>query len=161
MRHPTRRPPWFAFAVCLAISCVQVTAAPVIKDTAVMTEPSLVHHDLNYIELTVVDMAAAQAFYRESFGWSFNEYGPEYTGIRRGAGEMGGLRLEADGSAVDGRTGVGVPLVLLYSADLDATLASVRSAGGRIVVEPFDFPGGRRFHFQDPSGNELAVYSTP
>ncbi len=53
----------------------------------------------------------------------------------------------------------GGPLVVLYSENLDETLTKVRQAGGRITTEPFDFPGGRRFHFQDPSGNELAVYS--
>jgi len=63
--------------------------------------------------------------------------------------------IEAAGTTVPG----GGPLVILYSNDLDATLAAVRSAGGTIVKEPFAFPGGRRFHFADPSGNELAVWS--
>ncbi len=120
-----------------------------------MTEPTAphAHHAIDYIELTVTDMAAAKRFYTAAFGWSFNEYGPGYAGIRGDGGrEQGGLR---GGDTV---TPSG-PLVILYSRDLDATLASVRSAGGRITKEPFGFPGGRRFHFADPSGNELAVWS--
>jgi Glyoxalase/Bleomycin resistance protein/Dioxygenase superfamily len=67
-------------------------------------------------------------------------------------GEAGGLRLEAEASAAG-------PLVILYSSDLEATMTRVREAGGRMTMEPFEFPGGRRFHFADPSGNELAVWS--
>jgi predicted enzyme related to lactoylglutathione lyase len=112
------------------------------------------HHAINYIEFTVTDMAAAQRFYAAAFGWQFTDYGPEYAGIRRldGEGEDGGLRLDTEVTR-------GGPLVILYSADLEATLAAVRAAGGRITTEPFAFPGGRRFHFEDPSGNELAVWA--
>ena len=98
-------------------------------------------------------MAAAQRFYGDAFGWTFQDYGPDYAGIQRtGGGECGGLRL-------DDTVKRGGPLVVLFSRDLDASLRSVVSAGGRIVTEPFAFPGGRRFHFTDPSGNELAVWS--
>jgi predicted enzyme related to lactoylglutathione lyase len=111
-----------------------------------------VHHTIDYIEFTVTDMAEAQRFYTAAFGWQFNDYGPEYAGIQGPDGEVGGFRVDAEVTT-------GGPLVILYSNDLDKTVASVREAGGRIVMEPFDFPGGRRFHFQDPSGNELAVWS--
>ena len=111
-----------------------------------------VHHGIDYIEFTVTDMAAAQAFYTSAFGWTFTDYGPEYAGIQKEGGEAGGLRL-------DTATSTGGPLVILYSADLEASLAAVRAAGGSIVKEPFAFPGGRRFEFQDPSGNGLAVWS--
>lgn len=116
---------------------------------------SHVHHRIDYIEFPVTDMAAARRFYSAAFGWEFNDYGPEYSGIRNvvGEGEAGGLRLQVEAPARGG------PLVILYSSDLEATLAQVRGAGGRIVTEPFPFPGGRRFHFLDPSGNELAVWS--
>jgi hypothetical protein len=110
------------------------------------------HHTINYIEFSVTDMAEAKRFYTDAFGWSFNDYGPDYAGIREGDGEAGGLRLMDEVTR-------GGPLVILYSNDLEATLQSVRDAGGEIVVEPFEFPGGRRFHFTDPSGNELAVWS--
>jgi hypothetical protein len=117
-----------------------------------MSDDSHVHHAIDYIELTVTDMAEAKRFYGEAVGWEFNEYGPDYAGIRKGAGEAGGLRR-------DTKVTTGGPLVVLFSKDLEATLAQVQGAGGRITTEPFAFPGGRRFHFQDPSGNELAVWA--
>ena len=87
-----------------------------------------------------------------AFDWAFSDYGPDYAGIKKEGGEAGGFRLD---SAVS----TGGPLVILYSENLDLTLTRVRDAGGRITKEPFEFPGGRRFQFEDPSGNELAVWS--
>ncbi len=111
------------------------------------------HHTIDYIEFTVLDLADAKRFYGTAFNWSFQDYGPEYAGIKKpGGGEVGGL---SQGPKVDR----GGPLVVLYSADLEATLIAVQEAGGRLVKKPFTFPGGRRFHFLDPSGNELAVWS--
>ena len=110
------------------------------------------HHAIDYVELTVRDLAAAKRFYAAAFGWQFNDYGPEYAGIKGAKGEVGGLR-----QAEEVRTGG--PLVILYSNDLEKTLDAVRTAGGKIVREPFAFPGGRRFQFTDPSGNELGVWS--
>jgi predicted enzyme related to lactoylglutathione lyase len=111
-----------------------------------------VHHAINYIEFPVTDMAATQRFFSAAFDWKFNDYGPSYVGIQKEGGEAGGLRLES-------KVVPGGPLVILYSRDLDASFAKVKKAGGRIIKEPFDFPGGRRFQFADPSGNELAVWS--
>lgn len=111
------------------------------------------HHTIDYIEFSVSDMAEAKRFYSIAFGWAFNDYGPDYVGIQKaGGGEAGGLRLMED-------VQTGGPLVILYSNDLEASVQAVRDAGGEIVTEPFEFPGGRRFHFTDPSGNELAVWS--
>ncbi len=112
------------------------------------------HHGIDYIEFTVTDMAEAQRFYAAAFDWKFTDYGPEYAGIQgqEPGREAGGFRLDTEKSA-------GGPLVILYSHDLDASVSRVRDAGGTIVTDPFPFPGGRRFHFQDPSGNELAVWS--
>jgi predicted enzyme related to lactoylglutathione lyase len=110
------------------------------------------HHEIDYVELTVRDLAEAKQFYTDAFGWAFNDYGPDYAGIRGGDGELGGLR-RTDGLRLGG------PLVILYSDDLEASLAAVQAAGGTVTQEPFSFPGGRRFHFADPSGNELAVWS--
>jgi len=110
------------------------------------------HHAIDYIEFPTTDMEATKRFYGGAFGWSFNDYGPDYAGIQGAGREVGGLRKDA--SVVRG----GV-LVVLFSSDLDASLAAVEQAGGHITTEPFDFPGGRRFHFEDPSGNELAVWS--
>lgn len=113
------------------------------------------HHSIDYVELAAPDLDASKAFYSGVFGWSFNDYGSDYAGIRDagGEGEVGGLdRRQTAGS--------GVPLVIIYSDALDATLAAVSTSGGRITQEPYEFPGGRRFHFTDPGGNELAVWAS-
>ena len=117
-----------------------------------MAEKGHTHHAIDYIEFAVTDIAESKRFYETAFDWKFNDYGPGYAGIRKPGGEAGGLRLEPV-------VAPGGPLVILYSEDLEATIARVREAGGRITKEPFDFPGGRRFQFSDPSGNELAVWS--
>lgn len=117
-----------------------------------MTLGSQTHHRIDYIELTVADMSAAQRFYREAFGWEFTDYGPDYAGIKAGESEVGGMRADVP-------VRPGGPLVILYSTELEASLDAVTAAGGTISTEPFTFPGGRRFHFTDPSGNELAVWS--
>ena len=115
-------------------------------------EPTHHHHTIDYIEFTVHDLAEAKRFYGQAFGWTFTDYGPDYAGIRRiGGGEVGGM-MQAETVKTGG------PLVVLYSADLAASVRAVREAGGEIVTEPFAFPGGWRFHFHDPSGNELAVW---
>ncbi|MEN3158958.1 VOC family protein [Alkalimonas sp. NCh-2] len=109
---------------------------------------------INYIELPCRDMAATKAFFSKVFGWGFVDHGPEYMAITD-AGIDGGyyqsehLALTQHGSA----------LVVLYSSELEQTLADVKAAGGQILQAIFNFPGGRRFHFTDPSGNEYAVWS--
>jgi len=110
------------------------------------------HHAIDYIELIVSDLAEAKRFYTTAFGWRFNDYGPAYAGIQGSEREVGGLRQVNEVTR-------GGPLVVLFSRDLEASLVAVRDAGGAIVQPPFEFPGGRRFHFADPSGNELAVWS--
>lgn len=112
------------------------------------------HHVIDYVELPVTDLEETKRFYAEAFGWEFNDYGPMYAGIRSpdGKSEVGGLNPSAE---VRG----GGPLVLLFSEDLDPTVEAVERAGGRILQAPYAFPGGRRFHFADPSGNELGVYA--
>ena len=121
----------------------------------VMTEPVHRHHAVDYIEIPVV-VAAAKAFYGSAFGWTFNDYGPDYAGIQDPArsAEIGGL---AKTDAVR----AGGPVVLLFSEDLDASVDAVVAAGGRIANGPYEFPGGRRFEFTDPSGNELGVWAEP
>jgi predicted enzyme related to lactoylglutathione lyase len=110
------------------------------------------HHRIDYIEFTVADLEAAKRFYTQAFGWAFTDYGPEYAGIQGADREVGGLYQSGD-------LRVGGPLVILYSDDLEGSLQAVEAAGGKVLVVPFSFPGGRRFHFADPSGNELAVWS--
>ncbi len=111
------------------------------------------HHAIDYVELTVRDLEEAKRFYGAAFGWTFQDYGPGYAGIRHPDGvEVGGL-LEAKEVTTGG------PLVVLFSTDLEASVQAVRAAGGTIAQEPFTFPGGRRFHFRDPSGNVLAAWA--
>ena len=111
-----------------------------------------VHHAIDYIEFRATDVSEAKRFYAAAFGWKFTDYGPDYAGIQGDGREMGGIERSDDVQP-------GGPLVVLYSTDLEATLEAVTRAGGRIAKEIFTFPGGRRFHFCDPSGNELAVWS--
>ena len=109
------------------------------------------HHRIDYIELAVGELPRAKQFYTDAFGWPFTDYGPDYSGFNDGRLD-GGLAAEAS----DVRT---APLVILYSEALEASLQQVEAAGGTIVKPIFAFPGGRRFHFTDPAGNELAVWS--
>lgn len=117
-----------------------------------MADSKHIHHSIDYIEFGVRDMKETQDFYTAAFGWSFTNYGDSYAGIQGEGKEMGGLSTEAEVRS-------GGPLVVLFSEDIDSTLTKVREAGASIVKEIFTFPGGRRFHFADPSGNELAVWT--
>ncbi|MCP4259681.1 MAG: VOC family protein [Planctomycetes bacterium] len=109
---------------------------------------------IDYVELPSKDIEVTKKFFSEAFGWSFVDYGPDYVAIE-GAGLNGGFYKSEKVS----QTGNGSVLVVIYSSELESTLGSVKSAGGRIVQEIFSFPGGRRFHFCDPNGNEYAVWS--
>jgi predicted enzyme related to lactoylglutathione lyase len=113
---------------------------------------------IDYIEFSVGDIARAREFYGSAFGWSFKDYGPEYCEFNDGR-LTGGFALAGEGKA-RGAVGAGGPLVVLYAADLDETQRRVEAAGARIVKPAFSFPGGRRFHFTDPDGYELAVWSS-
>lgn len=106
---------------------------------------------IDYVEFPGTDLPATKAFYGAAFGWTFADYGPDYAAFEN-RGTDGGFQADADASP-------GKPLVILYAHDLEATEAKVRGAGGVIARATYGFPGGRRFHFVDPSGNELAVWS--
>ena len=110
-------------------------------------------HDrrIDYIELGAPDVAAARGFYEAAFGWKFTDYGPDYTSFEDGR-LAGGIRQQ-DAVARGG------PLVIMFAMDLDDAERRVVAAGGTVVTPAFSFPGGRRFHFTDPGGNELAVWS--
>ena len=110
-------------------------------------------HDkrVDYVEFKVTDLKAAKAFYSGAFGWKFQDWGPDYASFEDGR-LAGGFHLSEE-------VALGGPLVIIYAVDLQAVEAGVRANGGTIVKEIFSFPGGRRFHFTDPSGNELAVWS--
>ncbi len=110
---------------------------------------------ISYIEFPARDIAATKAFFEAAFGWSFTDYGPDYTSFNADGIDGGGFYK----SEQAGKAAAGSALIVLYSADLEATQADVEKAGGKIVKPIFAFPGGRRFHFTEPSGNELAVWS--
>jgi predicted enzyme related to lactoylglutathione lyase len=110
---------------------------------------------IDYVELAVDDLEEAETFYAKALGWAFNDYGPEYAGIKdptRPDHEFGGLSPHPVSSRGDG------VVALARTDDVDADLASVMAAGGRITVELHEYPGGRRFMFADPWGNVLGVY---
>ena len=107
---------------------------------------------INYVELNVRDIDKAKAFYGKAFGWTFTDYGSEYTEFSDGA-MKGGFTTQAAPSPAGG------PLVILYADKLETARDSVVAAGGVIKQEIFAFPGGRRFHFLDADGYELAVWS--
>ena len=105
---------------------------------------------IDYVELPGGDMPATKAFYGAAFGWTFTDYGPDYAAFSEGVD--GGFQAH-QAEAVE------KPLVILYAHDLEAIVVKVTAAGGVITRTIFSFPGGRRFHFADPAGNELAVWS--
>lgn len=103
---------------------------------------------LDYIEMAAVGgtLDHVKSFYSAAFGWTFTDYGPDYSAFSEGLD--GGFQAEVPTK----------PLPILYSEALEDSLAAVEEAGGTIVKPIFSFPGGRRFHFVDPAGNELAVW---
>jgi predicted enzyme related to lactoylglutathione lyase len=106
---------------------------------------------IDYLEFPTTDLQATKRFYNHVFGWEFQDYGPDYASFHDG-------RL-AGGFTTEATVQKGGVLVVLYAADLEGIEAKVKEAGGKITKPTFSFPGGRRFHFSDPSGNELAVWS--
>lgn len=107
---------------------------------------------INYIEFPCRNIPGIQAFYQRAFGWSFTDYGPDYTAFADG-------KLEGGFYHQTPFTPAGNPLVILYAAALEAAREKVKASGGTITRDIFAFPGGRRFHFADPDGNVLAVWS--
>ena len=112
------------------------------------------HEKLSYAEFAARDLASTKAFFEKAFGWNFTDYGAEYTSFS-GQGLDGGF-YKAD---LRSTTENGGALLVFYSGDLEATLGRVVDAGAEVIKPIFDFPGGRRFHFTEPSGNEFAVWS--
>jgi predicted enzyme related to lactoylglutathione lyase len=111
------------------------------------------HEKINYVELPAKDLAATKAFFESVFGWSFVDYGPEYTAFENQGLDGGFFQSDLASS-----TEKGAALIVFYSNQLEATLAKVEKAGGLILKPIYSFPGGRRFHFTEPSGNEFAVW---
>ncbi len=112
------------------------------------------HEKINYVEFPAKDLIATKGFFTAVFGWVFVDYGDEYTAFSN-AGVEGGF-YKAERAAT---TQSGSALIVFYSEDLEKTQEKIAAAGGEIVLPIFPFPGGRRFHFMEPSGNEFAVWS--
>lgn len=112
------------------------------------------HEKINYLEFPSWDLLATKGFFATAFDWDFEDFGPGYSAFSNG-GIAGGFYQSAQASTVEN----GACLVVFYSEDLEATKQKVEEAGGVVVKEIFSFPGGRRFHFAEPSGNEFAVWS--
>jgi predicted enzyme related to lactoylglutathione lyase len=105
-----------------------------------------------YVEFHARDLPATKAFFAKTFGWQFTDYGPDYTSFA--AGRLAGGFFSSDKK---GTIAAGSPLVVLLDPRLDEALQRVRENGGAVTKEIFSYPGGRRFHFTEPSGNELSV----
>ncbi len=116
---------------------------------------------INYIELPATDLGATKAFYEGAFGWEWIDYGPGYTASRTGSVEVA-LNTESASAPVheEGSQNAIGPLVLFGTTDLEAVESAVVAAGGELVTAAYEYPGGHRFHFADPSGNVLAAYQS-
>ena len=112
------------------------------------------HEKLNYVEFAAKDLQATKQFFSAAFSWDFVDYGPEYAAFSNEGLDGGFYKADMCSTTTNGGA-----LLVFYSADIKATLEKVRKSGGDISQDIFDFPGGCRFHFIEPSGNEFAVWS--
>ena len=112
------------------------------------------HEKLNYVEFAASNLEATKKFFAEAFSWEFVDYGPEYTAFNNEGLDGGFYKADMASTAANGGA-----LLIFYSADIKSTLDKVKNSGGTISQDIFDFPGGCRFHFIEPSGNEFAVWS--
>mgnify|MGYP001791771141 CR=1 FL=1 len=112
------------------------------------------HEKINYVELPARDISATKAFFTQVFGWSFEDFGSEYTAFVDQGLDGGFFKADLASSPETGGA-----LIVFYSNNVEATRTKIEAAGGTIVKPTFSFPGGRRFHLTEPSGNEFAVWS--
>lgn len=112
------------------------------------------HEKINYVEFPAKDLDTTKTFFSKVFGWSFTDYGPEYTAFSNEGLDGGFFK-----SGLSATTARGSALIVFYSNDLKSTLSKVENAGGTVIKPIFSFPGGSRFHFTDTNGNEFAVWS--
>lgn len=116
------------------------------------------HEKINYLEFPARDIDATKTFFATVFGWTFTDYGPDYIAFDNAFNNagMGGGFFKSDLTV---STDNGSALIVFYSNELEQTLSKIEAAGGSVIKSIFEFPGGRRFHFGDPNGNEFAVWS--
>ena len=112
------------------------------------------HEKINYVEFPAKDLEATKKFFAAAFGWTFVDYGPEYTAFSDEGLDGGFFKSDLASS-----TAAGSALIVFYSKELEQTRSKIENAGGSIIKPTFSFPGGHRFHFGDPNGNEYAVWS--
>jgi len=112
------------------------------------------HEKINYLEIPAHDIALAKSFFESVFGWKFTDYGPDYCAFSNSGIDGGFYKSNLNSSASNGSC-----LVVFYSDNLQKTQHKIEAAGGSILKPVFTFPGGHRFHFSDPNGNEYAVWS--
>jgi predicted enzyme related to lactoylglutathione lyase len=140
-----------ALALSLFIASTSANNSDVIKDARTeMTK----NNKINYIEIPAKNIEATKAFFSTVFGWSFVDYGPDYCSFAAQGVDGGFFKSDLVVSTKNGS-----PLIVLYADLLEVTQDNIKKAGGEIVKPIFSFPGGRRFHFSDPNGNEFAVWS--
>ncbi len=140
-----------ALALSLFIASTSANNSDVIKDAS--TEMTR-NNKINYIEIPAKNIEATKVFFSEVFGWSFVDYGPDYCSFAAQGVDGGFFKSDLVVSTKNGS-----PLIVLYANLLEASQDKIKKAGGEIVKPIFSFPGGRRFHFSDPNGNEFAVWS--
>ena len=112
------------------------------------------HEKISYVEFPAKNLQLTKGFFSQVFGWSFNDFGPDYTAFSNAGLDGGFFKAELSSSTANGAA-----LIVFYSNDLEATQEKILKANGVIVKPVFSFPGGRRFHFTEPGGNEFAVWS--
>lgn len=112
------------------------------------------HEKINYVELPAKDIEATKQFFANALNWSFVDYGPDYAAFSNEGLDGGFFKSDLNASTENGSA-----LIVFYSNKLEQTQTKIEKAGGLIIKPIFTFPGGRRFHFTDPSGNEYAVWS--
>lgn len=112
------------------------------------------HEKLNYVEFPCSNIPATKQFFQQAFNWTFEDYGPDYTAFSNEGLDGGFFKSE-----LKGQSSTGSALLIFYSNKLEDTKEKVLAAGGTLMQDTFEFPGGRRFHFSEPSGNEFAVWS--
>ena len=112
------------------------------------------HEKINYVEFPARNIVATKVFFTEVFGWSFEDFGPDYTAFSDEGVDGGFFKSDLSSSTENGSA-----LIVFYSEELEITQSKIENAGGKIIRPIFSFPGGRRFHFTDPNGNEYAVWS--
>ncbi len=112
------------------------------------------HEKINYVEFPSQDIEKTKIFFNDAFGWEFQDFGPEYSAFSNQGLDGGFFKSELCSTTINGGA-----LIVFFSDDLESTLIKIENAGGVLIKPIFSFPGGRRFHFQEPSGNEFAVWS--